>query len=131
VLQSKEGMILRIVRISPRRRRAAAVITTATAKPMFQNGDLLAAQVNTLEAIRLSRHAPATTTSSVTRGLPSVSAFSLAARWQHLHGLGNELRRNDSSHLQRLIGSVHPLRHDASNVAVYLALAGHAADHSI
>lgn len=43
----------------------AAASTTTTAKPMFQNGDLLAAQVITLEIMTLRRRAPMMTMSSV------------------------------------------------------------------
>ena len=43
----------------------AAAKATMTAKPIFQNGDLLAAQVITLEIMTLKKHAPMMTIRSV------------------------------------------------------------------
>ena len=58
-------------------------------------------------------------------------AFSLAVRWQELYCFINKLRRNDFRDEKRRIGAEHPLGHDAGNVAVCLALARYASEHSI
>ena len=90
-------------------------------KPLYSDG----------EQARPARYEPEGQMSSAEPPKRFDPNSSLAARRQELHCFSNKLRRNDSRHQERLIGSVHLLRHDASDVAVYLALARRGSYHSI
>jgi hypothetical protein len=57
----------------PSTKRTVAANTTTTANPMFQKGDLLAAQVITLETMKLRKHAATITMSSVTHRIMTAS----------------------------------------------------------